>query len=157
MCFTLDVLCEFANSLDKRTKSSIVCKDQVHCSLTCTILCIRMTTSNKRVAILITVGTIQYSLILISWQCSAKPIKTYLCLYAPFILGVTKNSQVYIGDITLSSSWHRKQLVVPFITSRRSLLKSEIHWLLYTYSFVLFRFVLFCFRYHWTCSIGVEL
>lgn len=38
---------EFADSLDKRKKSSKVCKDNVHCSLTCTILSIRKSTGDR--------------------------------------------------------------------------------------------------------------
>lgn len=38
---------EFADSLDKRKKSPKVCKDNVHCSLTCTILSIRKSTGDR--------------------------------------------------------------------------------------------------------------
>lgn len=56
-------------------------------------------------AILVTIGTSQYSLIFdieVTFFC-----KTYLCHYVhSFVLGVTENSQVCTGDITLSSSCH---------------------------------------------------
>lgn len=95
---------EFADSLDKRKKSSKVCKDNVHCSLTCTILSIRKSTgdrnghsSNRRHK------SVQFNFdIKVTFFC-----KTSLCHYVhSFVLGVTENSQVCTGDITLSSSCH---------------------------------------------------
>lgn len=47
MFMSLAVLCEFANSLDKREKSALVCKDEGHYALTCAILNIRKTTGEK--------------------------------------------------------------------------------------------------------------
>lgn len=46
-CVSLAVFREFADSLDKRKKSSKVCKDNVHCSLTYTILSIRKSTGDR--------------------------------------------------------------------------------------------------------------